>query len=315
MADIVICEDLWHPLPSWLEEKYTVAYHAGLYLDPKRLAEVAEEAKALVVRNQTRVEHALLASLRNLRAVGRLGVGLDNINLAACRNADVQVVAARGCNANAVAEYVFAAMFLHRRHLHEADELIRKGKWAREESIGFELSGKTLGLIGVGDIGQRVAVRARAMGMNVLAYDPFLYASSMLVQDFAVKPCDMETVCQQADIISIHVPLTDDTYHLIGRTEFSMMKTNVMLINTARGGIVDEEALHSALLDCPDRFAVLDVREHEPPVNDQLVQLANTLFTPHVAGITFESSARVADFVLRGIDDVLSGRFAQGVVS
>lgn len=305
---IVIVEDLWWPLPTWLTERYVVVYDAHLHESRERLVAAAEQARALVVRNKTRVDRELLARLPRLEAIGRLGVGLDNIDLAACRERGVTVVTARGCNANAVAEYVIAAMFQPVRFLSRCDETTRDGGWNRERCIGGELHGKTLGLVGVGDIGQRVAVRARALGMQVIAHDPFVSPSSLLVQDFGVQLVSMADVCGRSDFLSLHVPLTSETHHLLGEPELAAMKETAVLINTSRGAIVDETALLAALQQHPRRFAVLDVREQEPPGDDdQLARLPGVLLTPHIAGITRESSERVANLVLGDIDRVLRG--------
>ncbi|WP_067623081.1 hydroxyacid dehydrogenase [Alicyclobacillus acidiphilus] len=305
---IVIAEDLWEPLPQWMRARYEVIYDPELFADEQALIEQTQSASALVVRNRTKVDERLLAAATELKIVGRLGVGLDNIDLSVCRNRNIQVIAARGCNANSVAEYVIASMFYHSRFLHRCDDLARQGVWDRQLATGSEIAAKTLGLIGVGDIGQRVAIRAKALGMRVLAFDPLLHEASMLVQDFGVERTDMDRLLSEADFVSIHVPLTPDTRHLLGLRELRKMKPASVLINTARGGIVDEDALCEVLVEQTSRFAVLDVRETEPPVEDRLRSLPNTLLSPHIAGITHESSARVTDFVLRGVDDALQLR-------
>lgn len=312
---IVITEDLWWPLPHWLTSKYDVVYNRELYKSPSQLTDVARFARALVIRNKTKVDEKLLSALPNLSVVGRLGVGLDNMDLKACHRHNVTVVAARGCNANAVAEYVIAGMFDHARFLRRSDARVREGEWNRHAAMGREISGKTLGLIGVGDIGQRVATRARALGLRVLACDPFLLPSHMLVQDFDVNLTDLEEVCRLSDYISVHVPLTPVTKHLISAGEMKWMKDGAVLINTARGGIIDEAALLESLRAYPKRAAILDVRESEPPAPDDALRLLpNVLLTPHIAGITHESSQRVAEFVLGEVDHALSGYAVQGIV-
>lgn len=216
------------------------------------------------------------------------------------------MVSARGCNANAVAEYVIACMFQHARFLGECDQHTRNGAWARQKCMGRELNGRTLGLIGVGDIGQRVALRAKSLGLKVVAYDPFVLKSNILVQDFDVELAALQQVCQMSDYISVHVPLTPKTHYLIGETELAVMKEDAVLINTSRGGIIDEGALFTYLKKWPKRFAFLDVRETEPPASDDPFNLlTNVILTPHIAGITHESSQRVAELVLEDINRVL----------
>ncbi|MCL6444398.1 MAG: hydroxyacid dehydrogenase, partial [Alicyclobacillus sp.] len=312
---IVISEHLWWPLPEWITNKYDVTYDPDLYSNPHRLGQLVLEASALVVRNRTKVDAALLNMAPQLRVIGRLGVGLDNIDLSACRDRHIAVVTARGCNANSVAEYVLAAMLEHARFLRHCSSRTQSGDWDRESCTGLELWGRTLALVGVGDIGQRVALRARAFGMHIVAYDPFLLPSAMVVQDFGVRPASLREVCEAADYLSIHVPLTHQTYHLIGMRELAWMKPTSVLINTSRGGILDEQALTEILQRQPERFAALDVREVEPPPpDDQLSRLPNVLLTPHIAGITHDSIRRVAEFVLTEVDEALQGRSPLGAV-
>ena len=312
---VLITEDLWWPLPDWFQIAHNVTYEPDLYTDPMNLVAEGSSVQALIVRNRTVVSRALLEQFPDLEVVGRLGVGLDNIDLTACKDRGISVITARGFNANAVAEYVFAAMFERARFLRTSDTSIKQGIWNRKMGTGLELSGKTLGLIGVGDIGQRVALRANAMAMNVLAYDPFLLDSNLLLQDRMIKRVELDEVFRSSDYISIHVPLLPTTLHLISDRELQLMKEDVVLINTSRGGIIDEGALLTSLRMHPNRLAVLDVREQEPPsATDELTQLKNVLLTPHIAGITRESSEAVAEFILRQVDKKLMGESVQGIV-
>ncbi|WP_054968530.1 hydroxyacid dehydrogenase [Alicyclobacillus ferrooxydans] len=312
---VVISEDLWWDVPHSFSHAYEVTYDPSLVDDPTRLHAIGKDAKALVVRNRTRVDGNLLTQFPELKVVGRLGVGLDNIDLPACQARDVRVVAARGCNAISVAEYVIACLFHHARFLHTSDIAVRGGVWNRAEATGFELFGKTLGLVGVGDIGQRVATRAKALGLHVIAYDPFVLPTSALAQDVGVELVDLETLLRQSHYVSVHVPLTPATRYILGPTQLVLMRDDAVLINTSRGGTVDEGALAEVLVRSPYRSAYLDVREAEPPdADDPLVRLPNVIVTPHVAGITKESSQRVAEFVLKQVDTVLQGFTAQGMV-
>lgn len=312
---VLITEDLWLPIPEDFRQDLDVVYDPDLFARPDKLATYAEGTVALIVRNKTRVNRELLDRFTSLRVIGRLGVGLDNLDLEACRQRGVRVVAAKGFNANAVAEYVFAAMFLRARFLHSSDAATKRGKWDRRGATGAEISGKRLGLIGVGEIGQRVAFRARAMGMKVFAYDPFLLTSNQLIQDSVVCPVELVDLLRQSDYISMHVPLMPATHHLIGAKELQVMKDDVMLINTSRGGIIDETALVASLREHPGRFAALDVRETEPAgEGDEMCELSNVLLTPHIAGITHESSAGVANFILQQVQNLLQGRPVGGLV-
>jgi D-3-phosphoglycerate dehydrogenase len=312
---VLIAEDLWWKVPTGFAERYHVVYEPGLVHDRARLLQSGQDTAALVVRNRTRVDSELLTQFPSLKVVGRLGVGLDNIHLDACRDRGVQVVAAKGCNAVSVAEYVTACLFHHARFLHQSDGSVRGGTWDRQGATGFEVFGKTMGLVGVGDIGHRVAIRAKALGLRILAYDPFVLPTSPLVQDLGVELAPLNAVLEQAHYVSVHVPLTPETHHMIGEGQLQLMRADAVLINTARGGIVDENALAVKLTKHPQSVAYLDVREHEPPRDgDDLAQFPNVVSTPHVAGITKESSQRVAEFVLAQVDAVLRGEPAQGSV-
>ncbi len=299
---VVITEDLWWSLPTWLESRYSVFYDPLLANDRARLLMLVKTAQALVVRNKTQVDLNLLDAAPQLKVVGRLGVGVDNIDQSACRDRGVQVVTARGCNGDAVAEYVLASMLHHARFLYRCNADVRAGQWDRQSATGGEIGGKTLGLLGAGDIAQRVAHRAQAFDMKVIGYDPYLAE-----QDAGIFLTDLDTVIGQADYLSIHVPLTAETHYLIGAQALSRMKPGAILINTARGSVVDEQALRASLMAHPDRHAFLDVREQEPPAaNDPLYDLPNITFTPHIAGITYESAKRVAAHVLKEVHRVLS---------
>ncbi|MCL6454210.1 MAG: hydroxyacid dehydrogenase [Alicyclobacillus sp.] len=296
---MVIAEDLWVPLPDGFGDGMLVVYNPALADDRPGLLSLGPGTAGLVVRNRTQVDAELLAHFPDLRVVGRLGVGLDNIDVAACRARGVDVVAATGFNATSVAEYVVACLLQHARPLWQWSAAVKAGTWRRQAAIGRELHGKTLGLIGIGDIGQRVATRARALGLRVMAFDPFVLPSHAVVRDFGVWLAPLETVLETANFVSVHVPLTPATRHLLDGEALARMRDDGVLINTARGGVIDEAALALALSRSPRRFAYLDVREVEPPgPADALAALDNVCLTPHIAGITEESSRAVADYVL-----------------
>ncbi|WP_067933223.1 hydroxyacid dehydrogenase [Alicyclobacillus kakegawensis] len=312
---IVISEDLWVNLPEGFGNGRTVVYDPSLVGDRQRLLRLGPDTEALIVRNQTRVDEELLENFPNLRIVGRLGVGLDNIDLTACQRRGIPVVSARGFNANAVAEYVMACLLQHVRPLFRWNEAVRRGAWDRMAAMGEEVYGKTLGLIGIGDIGQRVATRARAMGLTVVAYDPFILPSHSVVRDVGVALISLDDLLRSSHFVSVHVPLTDTTRHLLNGPALAKMREDSVLINTSRGGIVDEDALAEVLVNFPTRFAYLDVRSTEPPgPDDRLRSLDNVCLTPHIAGITVESSHEVAWFVLTQVMEQLEGRKAMGIV-
>jgi D-3-phosphoglycerate dehydrogenase len=286
-----------------------------LWNEPERLRALLPEAQALIVRNQTRVTAQLLEAAPNLRVIGRLGVGLDNIDLEAARARGIVVTAGRNANAIAVAEYVLAAMLHAARELAAADASVRAGGWDRVRFGGTELWGRTLGLIGVGEIGRRVAARASAFGMHVIGYDPLLGPYDFAPQEQGIALVALDEVLAQSDVLSLHVPLLPVTRHLINADTLSRMQEHAILINTSRGGIIDEGALLSALNAGRPRLAVLDVREIEPPpAGDPLLACPAVLLTPHIAGLTVQAQERTSRLVVGDVLRVLAGEQAIGRV-
>ncbi len=313
---IVVSEMLAPPGPELLEASgRTVKLEPTLWSDPARLSALVGEAEALIVRNQTRVSVELLDAAPRLRVIGRLGVGLDNIDLAAARLRGIIVTAARNANAIAVAEYVMAAMLHIARNLAAADASVRAGKWDRVQFGGNELWGRTLGLVGVGEIGRRVARRAQAFGMAVIGYDPLVgpYDFAPAEQEITLLPLD--EVLARADVVSLHVPLLPTTRHLIDAERLSQMRPSAVLINTSRGGIVDEVALLDALTTGHLYRAVLDVSEVEPlPAESPLCSCEAVILTPHIAGLTAEAQERTSRLVVSDVLRVLSSEQAIGAV-
>jgi len=283
-----------------------VLYDPGLWKSDNLMAAVAD-ADALVVRNQTRVTAQLLAAAPGLKVVGRLGVGLDNIDLAACRKSGVTVVYARNANAISVAEYVFAAMLAFSRRLEQATADVRKGNWNRSMFTLSELYGKTLGLIGVGEIGTRLAARAASFGMKLIGYDPFLPPYEVACTDLGVEMTGLEQVLTRSDFISLHVPLTDKTRNLINSERLALMKPTAYVINTARGGIINEADLYDALKTGRIAGAALDVLAVEPAAGSPLTDLDNIILSPHIAGLTGEAQLRTSVLVAGEVSLVLSG--------
>ena len=286
-----------------------------LWREPERLQQALAEAEALIVRNQTQVTAQLLEQAPYLRVIGRLGVGLDNIDLAAARQHGIVVTAGRNANAIAVAEYVMAALLHDARDLATADASVRGGAWDRQRFGGFELWGRTLGLIGVGEIGRRVAKRARAFGMQVIGYDPLVGPYDFAPGEQEIALLALDEVLSRADAISLHVPLIPATRHLINAERLRLLRPNAILINSARGGIIDEAALLGALNAGHLRRAVLDVREIEPPPpDDPLRTCPSVILTPHIAGLTAEAQERTARLVVTDVLQVLAGGKAIGAV-
>ncbi len=308
---IVISEFLWEAGLAELEGVAEVVYDHTLYRDPDRLASKAAGAHGLVVRNQTLVDETLLERVPELKVVGRLGNGLDNIDLDAAHRRGVQVVYAPEGNAVPVAEYTIGAAIVLSRRLVAAHLDTAAGGWDRQAFTGGELAEMTVGIIGVGRIGELVARRLKAFGARLLGFDPRLTENDLIVTESGLKLVGWKEIFTRSDLITIHVPLTPETAGLIGRQELALMKPTALLINTARGGVIDETALYEALSTGRIAGAALDVRRREPPgprgPEPDFARLPNVLLTPHIAGLTREAHVKVTRTVLRDVMRVIQG--------
>jgi (S)-sulfolactate dehydrogenase len=264
------------------------------------------DAEALIVRNRTQVTKALLEAAPKLKCVGRLGVGLDNIDQAACAERGIAVIPATGANNLSVAEYVLTGAFVLLRNAYDAKDRMMAGDWPRMACAGREVSGKVLGLVGFGAIAQETATKARALGMEICAYDPFLPSDAPAWT--GVHALSLDGVLESADVISLHVPLTAETRHMINAARLGRMRTGAVLINAARGGVVDEDALAAALAQGQIAGAALDVFETEPltaAAAERFRGLGNLILTPHIAGVTVESNIRVSSLIADRVLDAL----------
>lgn len=258
------------------------------------------DAAALIVRSETKVDDALLQEAPHLRVVARAGVGLDNIDVEAATLRGVGVFNAPDANTLAAAEMTVALILALVRKVAAADRALREGRWDRGAFKGVELSGRTLGLVGAGRIGKEVAARCRAFGMTVLACDPYLE------QCEGIELCSLEKALAEADIVSVHVPLNDETRHLLDANRIAMMRRGSYLVNVSRGGVVDEAALVEALESGHLAGAALDVYENEPPpLSSPLFQAPNLVLTPHLGASTAEAQVRVASEVAESIRNAL----------
>jgi (S)-sulfolactate dehydrogenase len=296
MARIVISEFMDERAVAQLQAAHDVLYDPKLVDDMPRLLAEAATADAIVVRNRTQVRGALLAALARCTVVGRLGVGLDNIDVPACEARGMAVIPATGANALSVAEYVVATAMLLLRGGYQATAAVAQGQWPRNAlSNGRETAGKTLGLIGFGSIGQLTAGMAKALGMTVIAYDAMLPAGHAVYAECGVRCVTLDELIAQADVVSLHVPLVDSTRGLFNAARIAAMKPGAVLINTARGGIVDEVALAAALKGGKLGGAAIDVFDAEPlPAAAHFQDCPNLVLTPHIAGVTAEANERVS---------------------
>ena len=308
MSRIVITEFMDEPAVAQLAALHDVLYDAKLVDDPARLKAEAARADAIVVRNRTQVRGELLAALARCKVVGRLGVGLDNIDVAACEARGMKVIPATGANALSVAEYVIASAMLLLRGAYRSSAEVAAGQWPRNAlSNGREIGGKTLGLVGFGSIGQLTAKLGQAMGMHALAHDAMLGASDPVFARTGVPGVALDEVLASADVNSLHVPLVDSTRNLFDAARIAAMKPGAVLVNTSRGGIVDEAALAAALSSGKLGGAALDVFGSEPlAANAAFAACPNLLLTPHIAGVSSESNQRVSFMIAQRVLQALA---------
>jgi D-3-phosphoglycerate dehydrogenase / 2-oxoglutarate reductase len=283
-------------------------------LTPDALREILPTYDALVVRSQVQVDAAVIAAAGSrLQVIGRAGVGVDNVDLEAATAAGITVVNAPTGNTIAAAEHTLALLYGVARKVAAADASVRRGEWKRAQFTGLELRGRTLGIVGLGKIGQAIAARARAMEMVVLAADPFVAPEQ--AAHHGVELVSFDELVERCDVITVHVPLTRTTRGLIGRDEIARMRDGTILLNVARGGILDEAAVAEGLASGKLGGAGIDVFEHEPPAGSPLVDAPHTLLTPHLGASTAEAQVLVAEEVADQVLDVLAGRSARYAVN
>lgn len=309
MPDILITEELSSTELGALAEKHSVHMDPNLWRDQERLKELIRPARVVIVRHQTQLTAEVMRAAPALLGIVRWGVGLDNIDLEAASRLGIVVVAPLGSNAVSVAEFTMGLLLSLARRIPLADRATRAGCWDRRTCLGVEILGKTLAICGFGRVGRLVAARAHAFGARIVVYDPFV--SPKLRELRQVKGTlsgSLEKVLADADFICIHCELTDRTRHMIGRQALLMTKPGAFLINTSRGGVIDEEALIESLRAGHLGGAALDVREVEPPaIRGELEAMDNVILTPHCAALTTESQARTLEAVVQDVEQILSG--------
>ncbi len=307
---ILVSEDVTGTGIDRLKAKYQVHYDPDLWKKVPELEGTIPGFEALIVRNQTKVNSGLLAKAKALRVIGRAGAGYDNIDVPAATKEGVVVAFSPEENAVSVAEHVFALLLALARKIPGADKSTRGGGWERKKYHGFELLGKTLGILGLGKIGFRVALRAKAFGMRILAHDAYLSPTSLHVTESGAFLTSFDRVLAEADFLTIHLPLTPETRGILNEEALRKMKKNAFLINTSRGEVLAEADLTKVLKEGAIGGAALDVREKEPPGESPLHGLDNVILTPHTAGLTYEAQEKVVDAVAEDVDRVLSGQAA-----
>jgi D-3-phosphoglycerate dehydrogenase len=311
-TDILITENISGRWIDDLKKKFSVAIEPDLWKSPDKIKALLPNTSALVVRNQTRVNADLLAAAPQLLVVGRAGAGLDNVDVKAATAAGIVVVSTPDQNSISVAELTLGMMLLLARKLAPANQHTHGGGWERQRFVGAELYGKNFGVVGLGRIGFLTAVRARALGMNILAHDAYISPDAVPVAETHATLLGLDELLAQSDFVSCHVPLTSETKHFFNYDRFCRMKPSAFFLNLARGEVVDEDGLVHALREKKIAGAGLDVREQEPPpALNPLAGMENVILTPHIAAFTREAQDRVVAAVCQDVTAVLEGRPAK----
>lgn len=272
-------------------------------MKPEELVENIGNYHGLVVRSATKVTSKIIDAASNLRVIGRAGSGLDNVDIASATKKGIVVMNTPGGNTITTAEHTMALMFALARQIPQATASIKQGKWEKKKFMGVEIFNKTLGVVGIGNIGSQVAKRSQAFAINVIAYDPFL--SEEKAKEMGVEKVSLEELFRRSDFITIHTPITAETKNMINKDTIKKMKTGVRIINCARGGIINEKDLYDALVEGKVAGAALDVFEKEPPENNPLLTLDNVISTPHLGAATKEAQENVAIAIAEQIADYL----------
>jgi D-3-phosphoglycerate dehydrogenase len=261
-------------------------------LTPEQLKEKIKDYDALIVRSKTKVTKDIIDSADRLKAVGRAGVGVDNIDIPAATEKGIVVMNAPAGNTLSAAEHAIAMLFAISRNVPQAHYALKCKRWEKKKYAGVEVYGKTLGIIGLGRVGAHVARMAKGIGMKVLGYDPLI--SKEKISEKGAEPIELDELLKKSDYVSLHIPLTPETEHIIGERELKLMKDCTRLINCARGGVVDEDALYEALKNGEIAGAALDVFKEEPLTDSALLELDNVIVTPHLGASTQEAQVKVA---------------------
>jgi len=275
-------------------------------ITPEQILEKISTFNIVIVRSRTTITKEMIEKADNCKIIARVGVGLDNVDQDAAKAKDIRVINAVEGAMNAVAELVLGLMLSLARQTGRGDRAIRNEQWLKKELKGTELRGKYLGIIGLGNIGKRLGRLARALNMNIIGYD-VMPIDEEFAKEVGLMKADLNTLLQSSDYISIHVPLLDSTYHLLDAEKMSTMKKTAKIINTSRGGVVDEDALYNALKNGTLGGAALDVFEKEPAIGTKLAELDNVILTPHIGAQTKEAQSLAANVIAEKIIQILRG--------
>ena len=302
---VLICDHVNPTLKEILEKNgLKVTYEPEI--TPEQIAEKIGNFQVVVVRGRTKLSRELIEKADKCKIIARVGVGLDNIDQEAAKEKNVRVINAVEGATTAVAELVIGLMLSMAREIPRADREIRNGNWIKKELAGTELKGKYLGIIGLGNIGKRLGRLTRALNMNIIGYD-VIPIDEEFSKEVGLMKADLDTLLSSADYVSLHVPLLDSTHHMINAEKLKMMKNTARIINTSRGGVIDEEALYNSLKEGNIAGAALDVFEAEPATGNKLITLPNFVATPHMGAQTKEAQLLAANIIAEKIIQVLRG--------
>lgn len=302
---VLICDEVDPVLNKILQDNgLKVSYEPKI--TPEQIKEKISSFNIVIVRSRTTITREMIEKADKCKIIARVGVGLDNVDQVAAKEKNIRVINAAEGAMNAVAELVLGFMLTLSRQTARGDRAIRNGQWLKSELKGTELRGKYLGIIGLGNIGKRLGRLARALNMNIIGYD-VVPIDEEFAKEVGLMKADLDTLLQSSDYISIHVPLLDSTYHLINAQKMSTMKKTTKIINTSRGGVVDEDALYEAIKNGNLGGAALDVFEKEPAIGNKLAELDNVILTPHIGAQTKEAQSLAANIIGEKIIQILRG--------
>ncbi len=307
MPDILVTENIIGTAMDELRQQFDLVFAPDLWQQQDKLIETISNFRAIIARNQTQLTRELMAAAPRLEIIGRAGVGMDNVDLPAANDHGIVVALTPEQNSNSVAELTIGLLIALSRKLSLADRDTKAGRWDRPRFMGTEISGKTLGIVGFGRIGSVLAIKARALGMNVIAYDPYVDAGSLRALESRTRLTYLEDVLANADYVTLHLPETEETRGMFGTDEFALMKPTAYFLNTARGGIVQEDALLNALQERRIAGAALEVRLQEPPAPSAFDAMDNVIQLPHIGAQTREAQHRVVTAICRDVAAVLHG--------
>jgi D-3-phosphoglycerate dehydrogenase len=308
---ILVSDSLSNEGLDILKEHFTVDIHTGLSED--ELVDKIKQYDALVIRSGTQVTQKIIEAADNLKVIGRAGVGVDNVDVDAATKKGIIVTNAPEGNMISAAEHTIAMMMAMSRNIPQANASLKAREWKRNKFTGIEVKGKTLGIIGLGRIGSEVSKRSLGLEMNLIGYDPFI--SEKRAVELGIKLTTVNEIAKVADYITVHTPLIKETKNIIDEEQFALMKPSVKIINCARGGIINEEALAKALEGGKIGGAALDVFVEEPPFNSPLLQFDNVIVTPHLGASTQEAQVNVAIDIAKEIVSVLTGGLAKNAIN